>query len=349
MSLDRFDGWLAAHGPVAIVFRESLEPVQGKNEPFFPPTFAPPEGVKEAPSYVIDETANGKVALVDTVGSQANRMEPIFKTPPYSELVPKAIVKVGDREISILDAGHRAADAVVRFSDKWGELRSAFLAIREKHDATQLAKLAPTSLVFGAWDSRDTQVKLPRVVGSTIRAYGVEKLTRSAQFFAATEKSETEGLASQDFLSAVGLDDAPAGRTSGGVISRQGIRRHAVLNLVVLRALTGSSEEETRRLQRYILGLALVALVSPSDRFLREGCLLVPADGQPAEFKLVDRQGKREDLTLTEAEAFDFAQLATGDFGVGPAWEATFNAETVKNAAKDAADKKAAKKEKKVK
>ena len=37
----------------------------------------------------------------------------------------------------------------------------------QKGDPTPLAKIAPTSLVFGVWDSRDTQAKLPRLVAST--------------------------------------------------------------------------------------------------------------------------------------------------------------------------------------
>lgn len=339
MSVDRFDAWLETHGPVAVVIHESLEPVQGSSEAFFPPTFAPPEGVKDAPDYVIDETGNGKIALVDSIGSQANRMEPIFKAWPYSELVPNATVKIGEREISVLDVGHRAADAVVRFSDKWKELQGAFRSIREKRNATPLAKLAPTSLVFGVWDSRDTQVKMPRLVGSTIRAYGVEKLTRAAQFFAATEKEEIEELGSQKFLSQMGLDDAPAGRTSGGVISRAGIRRQAVLNLVALRALMGATDVETRKLQRYTLALALLALLAPSDRFLREGCLLVPIEGKPAELKLVGRTGRREDLSLTESDALDFAKLAAAEFGVGSAWTATFSPEAVRKAAKEGDNK----------
>jgi CRISPR-associated protein Csb1 len=333
MNLDGFKEWHEANGPVAVIVKEQLEPVHGKQSVFFPPTFAPPEGSKDGPGYVIDETGDGRVALVDTVGSQANRLEPLFKTPPYSALVPKAIVKIGDREIDLLDAGHRAADAVLRFSDKWEQLRAAFLAIRENRDATPMAKLAPTSVLFGVWDSRDTQVKLPRIVGSTIRAYGVEKLTRAAQFFAATEKEEIEGLASQEFLSAAGLDDAPAGRTVGGVVSREGIRREAILNLVALRALTGSDADGTLGLQRYILGLALVALLAPSARYLREGCLLVPVDGEQVELKLVERTGKRSPLELTEQTALEFAKSAADDFGVGAPWVANFSAESVKKAA----------------
>jgi len=344
MSANGIIEWLEMQGPVALTVVEELEPVQGQASVFFPPTFAPPEGSKEAPGYVVSETANGKVAMVDTVGSQANRMEPIFKETPYSELVPRATVRVGEREIDLLDAGHRAADAVVRFSDKWETLRAAFLAIRDKRDAAPLAKLSPTSLVFGVWDSRDTQVKLPRIVGATIRAYGVDKLERSAQFFATTEKTDTEGLASQEFLSAVGLDDAPAGRTNGGIIARGGIKREAVLNLVALRSLSASGVDATRGLQRYILGLSLIAILAPAARFLREGCLLVPVEGRGSEAKRVERSGKRSELKVSEAEAFEFAQAAAADFGVGPAWTATFNREKVKQAADEKTKKKEAKK-----
>jgi len=334
MNANRFDGWLEMSGPVAVIVHEALEPVQGQGAVFFPPTFAPPEGSKDAPGYLIDDTSTGRVALVDTVGSQANRMEPLFKTPPYSELVPQARITIGEREIDLLDAGHRAADAVVRFSDKWAQLREAFLAIKEKRDATSLAKMAPTSIVFGVWDSRDTQLKLPRIVGSTIRAYEVEKLTRSAQYFTSTVKEEREELGYEDkFLSNVGLNDAPVRRTSGGVMARGGIRREAVLNLVALRALSGADAGGTRKLQRYILGLALVALLAQSERFLREGCLLVPAGENGSETKLVERTGKRTAVDLTEGGVLELAKAAAADFGVGDAWTANFSNDAVKKAA----------------
>src|SRR5262249_32079585 len=124
---------------------------------------------------------------LDTVGSQANRMEPLFKKvngeqTPYSQLVPQIDIQAGNRIVSLLDAGHRAADAIVRYSDLGPRLREAFGSYQQTGDATDLAKIAPTSLVFGAWDSRDTQAKLPRLVASTIRAYDVVELRRSAQY-----------------------------------------------------------------------------------------------------------------------------------------------------------------------
>lgn len=345
MSVDKFDTLLQTDGPVAVTLREDLEPVTGADSVVFPPTFAPAEGSGDPPSYVIDESSNGKIALIDSVGSQANRIEPLFKQKPYSDLVPKATIKIGDREVDLLDAGHRAADAVVRFSDKGEELRAAFLEIREKGSAAPLARIAPTSLVFGVWDSRDTQVKLPRLVGSTIRGYAVEKLTRSAQYFATAEKEEIDGLATQKFLSNAGLDDAPAGRTAGGILARGGIRRDAILNLVALRVLKGSSPEETQKLQRYILGLTLVAIAAPSTGFLREGCLLIPAERQSPKVFLVDRSGKRSNFDLHPNTMLEYAQATAKDFGIGAPWSAVFDKQAVKNAA-DAAE---AKKEKKKK
>ena len=97
--------------------------------------------------------------------------------------------------------------------------------------------------------------------------------------------------------------------------------------------LHGADADGTRRLQRYILGLALVALLAQSEKFLREGCLLVPAGENGAETKLVERTGKRTALNLTEGEVLEFAKAAAVDFGVGAAWTAEFSKDSVKQEA----------------
>lgn len=335
MSDEQYDAWLeVSSGPVALTLRQELQPVLGDGAVFFPPTFAPEEGSTDSPDYLIDDG----VALVDTVGSQANRMEPLFKTEPYASLVPQARVKVGQREVNILEAGHRAADALVRFSDKWQALRDAFAEIRDEGKATKLAKLAPTSIVFGAWDSRETQAKLPRLVGSTIRAEGVKKHRRSAQYFSSFEKEEIEELGAAKQLSDVGLNDAPSGRGPGGITATN-IRREAVLNLVALRALRGDDPEATRKLQRYILGLSLLAFACEQDGFLREGCLLVPLADKPAETYAVTRKGKRERIALGSGEALQFAQNVAEAFGVGESWNATFDRESAKASIKKRGEK----------
>lgn len=332
-SLTRFDGLLAATGPVAVVVQEKLEPVEGVGGVIFPPTFAPAK--KGDPSaYVIDELGadRGKVALLDTVGSQANRMEPLFKKEPLRSLVPSGIVKINERKVDVLDMGHRAADAMVRYSKKGPELKKGFQEVQQGNH-TELAKSAPTSLVFGCWDSRDTQVKLPRVVGSRIRAFGVSELTRAAQYFSSFDKEETTELGSetglsQDALSELGFSDAPAGRSVGGVQATE-IKREATLNLIALRSLGGGDEAGTLALQRYILGLALVALLSPMELYLREGCLLTSIGTTAQE---VPRRGNKEDFAVSYEEALAYAQAAAAAFGVGPDWEVEFSKDEAKQA-----------------
>src|SRR5260221_5522517 len=153
--------------------RQWLVPVEGSDAIIFPPTYAPPEGTRKEDwlGYNIDTLEDGtKVCQIDSVGSQANRIEPIFKRAPYAQLVPQVVVKAGTREVHLLEAGHRAADAIVRFSDLGQELWDAFKALLDAGNAEPLARMAPTSLIFGGWDSRATQVKMPRIVRSVIRA-----------------------------------------------------------------------------------------------------------------------------------------------------------------------------------
>ena len=78
----------------------------------------------------------------------------------------------------MLDIAHRAADAFVRYSKLGDEVKQAFKSYN-LGNANELAKLAPTTLIFGCWDSRDTQTNCARIVASEIRAYDVTKLHRS--------------------------------------------------------------------------------------------------------------------------------------------------------------------------
>ena len=279
---------LAADGPAALVCRQWLMPAEGRDAVIFPPTFAAAEGGKAG--YNIDEgdAKTPSIAIIDTVGSQANRMEPLFKKTngedaPHSRLVPQIEIRAGNKIVHLLDAGHRAADAIIRYSTLGPKLKEAFEAYQASGDATELAKIAPTSIVFGAWDSRDTQAKLPRLVASTIRAYDVIKLQRSAQYFPPIDYVR-ESLFEDDLLetklektnvgSYFGLKAAPAARTHGGIIVRGVIRRESILSLTGLRAI-GPKGPSGDPLRRYVLGLALVAMTFDREHDLRQGCLLV--------------------------------------------------------------------------
>jgi len=343
--LSRFDAWITESGPSALVLKEYLEPAAGPGDVIFPPTFAPPEGEKVSAGYVIDGDGDKSVCLLDSVGSQANRLEPVFKKAEYCELVPQVQIRVKDRVINLLDVGHRAADALVRSTELAGELEEAFRKCAAG-DATSLAKIAPTSLVFGAWDSRASQAKVPRLVDSTVRAFGVRRLNRSAQYFSALEKDEVEALLETDTqkqrkpLSKAGFLDAPSGLTHGGVIVEGDIVRTTIVNLTALRALGSATDDEGTKLRRYILGLALVAALAPIDSFLRQGCLLVRAPEQTLESTLVYRDGRREARCVEVEEAAAFAKAAASEFEVGPGREVTFDPKAARELVRRAAREK---------
>ena len=198
------------------------------------------------------------------------------------------------------------------------EMRSAFQA-SQRGDAEPLAKIAPTSIIFGAWDSRDTQAKLPRLVASTIRAFDVRQLTRSAQFVPATEYV-AEGLLDealdkkmQDAYSGRGFIHVPASGSPGGVIATGGIRRDASLHLAALRLLTvGEDQQKTLALKRYVLGLALTAFTYPSSGYLRQGCNLVRNPDKHREFSEVHGDGRRVDIKMEHDEALEYASCGFG-------------------------------------
>jgi CRISPR-associated protein Csb1 len=330
--LSQFDSWLLNDDAAALVIREFLEPVEGPDGVLFPATYAAAEDKKVFPGgYNIDPPEGDKnICLVDSVGSQANRIEPIFMKKEYSHLVPQISVKAGEKAISLLEAGHRAGDAIVRCTPLKKELQEAFKAAN-KGDAETLARIAPTSLVFGVWDSRDTQVKMPRLVASTVRAFDVKRLTRSAQYNPSTDYigdnllEDTTDKATKDEYAKRGFIHVPATGSHGGVIATGGIRRDATLSLAALRLLSaGGDSEKTLALRRYILGLSLVAFTSNAATYLRQGCNLVPSE-KPREFNLVHSDGKRVAQSLTKSDALKYATAAAGAFVVAEGREVDFD------------------------
>lgn len=353
-TLAQFDSLLAADGPAALVVREHLIPVEGADAVFFPATYADI-------GYNIDyenqrERTGRNVCLIDSVGSQANRIEPLFKDAPYAKLVPQIVIQAGDKEINLLDAGHRAGDALARCSALQDELKAAFAAVL-KGNAAPLAKIAPTSLVFGVWDSRDSQAKLPRLIASTIRAYDVRKLTRSAQFWAGGSSApnpiyDNPSLLGpiadkndKDSRSTAGFTHVPSTGAHGGVIADGGIRRDAVLALSALKLLRAETPENTTKLRRYILGLALVAFTKLPLEYYRQGTILVldPDPEKRREFKSVKTDGTRTDAAITHEAALAYAQGAATDFGVGESKTVPFDAAKAKTELKGGDDKKAKK------
>ncbi len=329
-------------GPVALTLRQRLLPVEGKDAVIFPPTYA-------EIGYNIDTLADGsEVATIDSVGSQANRMEPIFEKEPYASLVPQVKIAYGEnKSVSILQAGHRLGDAIIRSAgvgngvgrDLANEAEEAFNHFLNKGSAEKIAKLAPTSLVFGVWDSRGTQAKQPRIVQSVIRAWEVNKLTRSAQFTPAIDYTKHVEFTKdeQKKLSERGFVHVPSTEEPGGIVVHGDILRTITVNLVALRRLEAEDDCVSLKLRRYILGLTLVAATAPFDGFLRQGCLLTSDPDTPSLWEAVKRDGTRDKGELDERTVLDFAEREAKNFGVGESLTVEFD----KNQAeKDAKTKK---------
>lgn len=284
---------------VAITFRQTLEPVEGPDTPIFPATYPAPERGQhrfETP-YTINKTKDERlVADIDSVQSQGNRMESAF-SGPLSNLVPQHAVKAGERVALLTDLPHRIADAAIRATDLADTIHQAMLAYG-KGDPAPLARLAPTSLVYGAWDSRDTQVKIPRAVRSEIRAFDCSIFTRSAQFTGTFDKTDL-GLTDAEWKKGAdaGFAPTPSVNAHGGVLVHGEIVHTASILLTALRRYVAKGDDT---LATYLLGLALAGLVHATKRYtLRSGCWLVPAG--KAVWQKVTADGEREDLSLDPA------------------------------------------------
>ncbi len=361
------DEWATkSDGPVALRMKQTLLPVD-ESRIIFPPTYADI-------GYNIDTLSDGtRVATIDSVGSQANRLEPIFKTDsknPNDWLVPQVEIVIREeacgeceacrknvdnpknaikqcsqpREVtrSILDLAHRAADAVVLSSPDLLELVAPAFKKLQQGDAGPLCTIAPTSLVFGVWDSRgDTGEKRPRLVRSIIRAWNVEPLHAAAQFNSVwklldenqQEELTKEAKAKKVKLSEKGFADAPVtlrktktkieksrdglpnpeARVLGGVLVKGRVEREVTVNLVALRGLRGSDDAETAAIRKYLLGLSLTAATADMELFLREGCLLRYAENGDAWYE-VPRRGEPTPIKLNCDTIEEFTERAAQHF-----------------------------------
>ena len=342
--------WLKDDSDIAaITIREYLQSAGGEDDVIFPPTFADPKA-----KYAIDKTETGNVCIIDTVASQANRIEPLFKASPYSAWVPQVRIKAGTQTINLLDVGHRIADALVRFSDLSDTIETAFLE-HDRGNSLKLAKLAPTSLIFGAWDSRGTEVKVPRVFSSTIRAFNVDTLHRSAQYVPPIdyqaeglidENEMKKGTSEKSPVAQVGLVHVPA-RGLGGILVRGDIRRDAVLNLSTIRLYSVRDDKDepdtdkTTELRAYLLGLTLCAAFAPVRQNLRQGCLLVRHPEKAPEIHLVSYSGKKEVFIPDFSEIKDFTKNAARKIDVmNKTRDAAFDPAKAREAVKKAGGKK---------
>jgi CRISPR-associated protein Csb1 len=163
-------GAAVAGGAVAIRAIARLEPAGGSGDKIFPPTYVK-EGrsqTKYAMEERIVEGRNVQTVLLDSVASQANRIEEALlegwrrgelKFPVVSVDFSEVEGLQDLEQITALQAPHRIADAILRDSvDSEGmpfrrtAMGREFTDARPNH-ATGMYKHCPTALIFGVWDS----------------------------------------------------------------------------------------------------------------------------------------------------------------------------------------------------
>ena len=281
----------------AISFRQVLEPVEGRGTPIFPPTYPAPEKAKHRldTPYTVNQGKDGTLICdIDSVQSQANRMERLF-SDELAGLVPQHVIIAGDKRIKLTELPHRIADAAIRATALGEDIHEWMLAYANG-DPVPLAKINPTSFVYGAWDSRDTQVKLPRAIRSEIRAFDVSVFTRSAQFSGAFQQADLElDDAAWKKGAKVGFAPTPSVDAHGGVlVDGEVVHSATILVSGLRRYVTG---DDHSLLPKYLLALALTGLLKSNEDYnLRSGCWLIPTG--EAEWTTVSSVGKREIVTV---------------------------------------------------
>ena len=151
----------------AVRRRQILQPVGGKGDKIFPPTYP---GRGTGPRHVFErrriDSADIWCVLIDSVQSQANRLEEGLLAAVRERAITLPYITVdfsgkqlsGISEITSLDAPHRIYDAILRDSLLSGQpfMKSPLglrLAEAKPGDATALLEASPTALLFGAWHS----------------------------------------------------------------------------------------------------------------------------------------------------------------------------------------------------
>ena len=157
----------ALSGDAAAIRRvKRLHPVGGLSDKVYPPTYS------DGPYAEEDRTVDGRIVktvLLDSVPSQANRMElallrahregtvkfPLISVD-FSGATDPCVREFG--ELTALETPHRIADAIIRDSEwKGKDFRKSELGIKfesaRSQNATPLFELCPTALLFGMWNS----------------------------------------------------------------------------------------------------------------------------------------------------------------------------------------------------
>jgi len=299
------------------------------------------------PSYAGDKGQDarfvtwGNDAVLDSVQSQANRIEVVFRQ--YPDLVPATQVVYPDQTVALVEVPHRAADPAISYY-----FRKELEALTSKPEL--LAKRAPTAFLFGLCDIRGGRnIRLTRAIASDVIVRSGE--TRPAASSLSTpfsnevradfaEKLSEHGLTGAE----IGVEQVPAYSERGTVdVSHASIERTAVFSLEVLEPYKSNPA-----LYDYLVGLALVALLAPTSSVLRSGTTLVRQSRKVEVFTDLKPAEVVDESSLFD-QVLEFAKTAATKFGIGQAERLHVDIDRIIAEAKSGSETKKAVKAKKTK
>ena len=330
----------------AIRSRTKLQPAGGSGDKVFPPTHLDSKYAEE--DRIDPETEQPvKCVLLDSVQSQANRMEDALQAAIDGGVLtmPLLVVEFGDVElidpvgqITSLQVPHRMADAILRDSLYDGTpFRASEIGRRIDRvslaNATPLLDVCPTALLFGMWDSTGPKgglgAKFARAMVSEIVGYDVQVGVRTSsridplQIRAGAKvvknKDGSWELATDSKAkgavapSAINHGNIPPDIAAGGVTVRYALQT-TVISLPGLRRLrfpiNGKVDSEVDNAARTVLaalGLCAAALAAEGGFDLRSRCLLWPT--APMKWEVLAAPGSQPtEFTLTASDGLKLFQ-----------------------------------------
>ena len=362
-----------AGGAVALRSRTELQPADGPGGKVFPPTYAVNTGHK----YAVETRQVGdrevQTVLLDSVASQANRAElallegwevgDLAFPVPYVDFSTEQGEFDDIGRLTVLEAPHRLADAIFRDSLLDGTLFRLSEVGRAITDAqprnsTALFRYAPTTLLFGQWDSTGPKgglgskfqrayvseivghdVQIGRKVGSRLDPLQIEREAAVVYEHADPDQrwtlDEDEAVVEKGKPKKAGADGRPSEINHGNIapsidfeaggVTISAAIQTTVISLAALRRLrfAGHSRdaETAARAAIAALGVAAIVLQHEMDHDLRSRCLLIPQHAPTLE--LVGRDGSApENMEVNREIAAQILALAaqvSADLGL--AWK----------------------------
>ena len=131
----------------------------------------------------------------------------------------------------------------------------------------------------------------------------------------------------------------PATGSHGGVVVRGTVERDDLTVNSGSPAPTGRRQRPKRCADTFSAFVLVAATAPVRSRSLRQGCLLVPDPETVPQWRLVKRDGARQEVELTEDLAQSYALKVAKAFGVGEGKSVSFDKKFAQEDAKQA-DKK---------